>query len=363
MTQSQPGVEKFLHEYDHLVEIKMAKLMDMLKIQKQTQEKLGSADWVFENFTRAAKVEVGETLDHLGYKWWSNKEPDIEQAKMEAVDLLHFINGALLASRYLDELNHVDAQNQIRLSVIKGAEHDLNMVFKTVASIEAERAMDVEKTRIGFSDAESHRFIQCHIVESIVSVPLLDPIENEQSVPAEHHVFLYRTGSGNTETDAALFNPDLPTPANLRLYYCQEAGKYTGDCTSWMAGQLLTQVFDAKNTKKHPSGEKNGLLRHAIESCDRMFIKHNAGEMLLDWLNLCHALGMNIDQVHRQYVGKAALNRLRWSKQYGSGYQKFWSGEEDNVHLTRLLETLGESEVNVDTVQAKLENLYLQLTQ
>lgn len=42
-------------------------------------------------FLRAVVVEVGEALDHLGWKWWKKQEPDVPQASIELIDILHFM--------------------------------------------------------------------------------------------------------------------------------------------------------------------------------------------------------------------------------------------------------------------------------
>ena len=43
------------------------------------------------NWNSAIIVESGELLDSLGYKWWKKQESDMENVKVEAIDLLHFI--------------------------------------------------------------------------------------------------------------------------------------------------------------------------------------------------------------------------------------------------------------------------------
>lgn len=42
-------------------------------------------------FLRAVVVEVGEALDHLGWKWWKKQVPDEVQASVELIDILHFM--------------------------------------------------------------------------------------------------------------------------------------------------------------------------------------------------------------------------------------------------------------------------------
>lgn len=41
-------------------------------------------------FYRAIWVECAELLDHFGWKWWKHQRPDLEQVKLEIVDIWHF---------------------------------------------------------------------------------------------------------------------------------------------------------------------------------------------------------------------------------------------------------------------------------
>ena len=43
------------------------------------------------NWNSAIIAESGEMLDSLGYKWWKHQEVDLDNAKVEAIDLLHFV--------------------------------------------------------------------------------------------------------------------------------------------------------------------------------------------------------------------------------------------------------------------------------
>lgn len=70
------------------------KLVEMLMLQDETNRKV-FPDWRYRltgtDFRVAFLVEAGELADHLGYKWWSQKEPDLDQARMEVVDMWHFL--------------------------------------------------------------------------------------------------------------------------------------------------------------------------------------------------------------------------------------------------------------------------------
>ncbi|HSG88157.1 MAG TPA: dUTP diphosphatase [Pseudomonadales bacterium] len=41
-------------------------------------------------YYRAVWVECAELLDHFGWKWWKKQEPDLEQVKLELIDIWHF---------------------------------------------------------------------------------------------------------------------------------------------------------------------------------------------------------------------------------------------------------------------------------
>ena len=43
------------------------------------------------SWSRAAMVESVELMDHIGWKWWKFSTTDTEQAKLELVDIWHFI--------------------------------------------------------------------------------------------------------------------------------------------------------------------------------------------------------------------------------------------------------------------------------
>lgn len=65
----------------------------LLKMQNDMQCAQLGDDWVTataHNYGRAIAVEACEAMDHVGFKWWKDKEPDMEQVKMELVDILHF---------------------------------------------------------------------------------------------------------------------------------------------------------------------------------------------------------------------------------------------------------------------------------
>lgn len=42
------------------------------------------------NYGRAIAVEAAEAMEHVGHKWWKDKETDWDQLIMELIDIVHF---------------------------------------------------------------------------------------------------------------------------------------------------------------------------------------------------------------------------------------------------------------------------------
>lgn len=76
---------------------------DMVDIMLTMQDEMNTVvhpewkdkDW---NWLRACWIEAAEMSDHIGYKWWKNSPPDYPQAKMELIDIWHFLLSWWLAS-------------------------------------------------------------------------------------------------------------------------------------------------------------------------------------------------------------------------------------------------------------------------
>lgn len=74
------------------------KITTMLELQDKLNAKI-NPDWLKANYPwhRAIMVESVEALEHYGWKWWKKQEPDLAQARIELVDIWHFILSMRLA--------------------------------------------------------------------------------------------------------------------------------------------------------------------------------------------------------------------------------------------------------------------------
>ena len=75
-------------------------VLNMLQMQHRMNTRVHE-HWIAQNFEwyRAAWIECGELMDHVGYKWWKKQTPDMEQVRLEVVDIWHFGLSALLTLR------------------------------------------------------------------------------------------------------------------------------------------------------------------------------------------------------------------------------------------------------------------------
>ena len=70
----------------------------MLNLQCRMNARIHE-DWVSQGFEwyRAVWIECGELMEHYGYKWWKKQTPDMDQVRLEVIDIWHFGMSALLA--------------------------------------------------------------------------------------------------------------------------------------------------------------------------------------------------------------------------------------------------------------------------
>jgi dimeric dUTPase (all-alpha-NTP-PPase superfamily) len=100
------------------------KLLNMLQLQDQLNRHI-NPEWLQANneWYRAIWLESAELMEHYGWKWWKAQEHDIEQIRLELIDIWHFGLSAELVAR---GGNHdVAAENMLaQLNADMAAESD-----------------------------------------------------------------------------------------------------------------------------------------------------------------------------------------------------------------------------------------------
>jgi len=75
------------------------KLLNMLALQDQLNRQI-NPDWLQagNEWYRAIWLESAELMEHYGWKWWKAQEHDLEQIRLELIDIWHFgLSAELLA--------------------------------------------------------------------------------------------------------------------------------------------------------------------------------------------------------------------------------------------------------------------------
>ena len=83
-----------------LPEVKRTAVKNMLEMQFRMNARIHE-HWIDQDFAwyRAVWIECGELMDHVGYKWWKKQEPDMDQVRLEVVDIWHFGMSALFTTQ------------------------------------------------------------------------------------------------------------------------------------------------------------------------------------------------------------------------------------------------------------------------
>jgi dimeric dUTPase (all-alpha-NTP-PPase superfamily) len=132
-------------------------LLIMLKMQDAMNARV-NPDWrkAGNAWYRAIWTECAEMLDHYGWKWWKHQQPDLEQVRLELVDILHFAMSdyllrdddvAAVAARIEAELGDPRQQQDLRVAIEAMAQSTIarqSMHFSDFASIMTLLEMDFD---------------------------------------------------------------------------------------------------------------------------------------------------------------------------------------------------------------------------
>ncbi|MDX1694468.1 MAG: dUTP diphosphatase [Ketobacteraceae bacterium] len=90
-------------------------LSEMLALQDQMNQKV-HPQWRDQGYQwyRAIWTECAELMDHYGWKWWKKQTPELDQIKLEIVDIWHFgMSTFLVDSTDYDEVAGIIASQWV----------------------------------------------------------------------------------------------------------------------------------------------------------------------------------------------------------------------------------------------------------
>ncbi len=103
------------------------KLLVMLEMQDAMNSRV-NPEWrrAGNAWYRAIWTECAEMLDHYGWKWWKHQVPELDQVRLELVDIFHFAmsdyllaesDNSMVADRILNELDDSHDEIDIRVAI------------------------------------------------------------------------------------------------------------------------------------------------------------------------------------------------------------------------------------------------------
>ena len=114
---------------------------DMVVMQ-QEHNLLVHSSWQSQNFPfyRAIWTECAELLDHYGWKWWNQQSKDIDQVKLEIVDIWHFGLSMLM----IEETDFDDVAEQMETLQNTSSNLDFRGAVENLARSALENRFDIE---------------------------------------------------------------------------------------------------------------------------------------------------------------------------------------------------------------------------
>lgn len=115
------------------------KLVTMLELQDKLNKTV-NPDWLHAGYPwhRAIMVETVEALEHYGWKWWKKQKPDLPQARMELVDIWHFMLSMALEGAKGDAQAAATTVEAIFYDPEKPTDKDTLVLFDLLAGYAAE---------------------------------------------------------------------------------------------------------------------------------------------------------------------------------------------------------------------------------
>lgn len=310
--------------------INREKLKNIFRLQKTLNDNTNSFEWIFGinkygnivNWPRTIHMEVAELIDSRPWKHWKNIKglANEENEKVELTDILHFLVSYGIHSFYLKRLYLLESD------LIKEA-------TKTIVVKDSEIDMQEFDLKKEIFDAEL--FEELLITNKYSN--LLRRLNNPEIIINEEE---YNSFYNEIEEDLI----DLIEKEMKQTYSFKENTTLVSKYEHISKYALPASILEEEDEKS---------LEYYIQK--EMFFS----KIVNVFFTIVHDY-VKFD-LSGYYFGKNVLNQFRQDNGYKEGtYIKIWNNEEDNVHMLRIVESLGE-EANWDKIYVALKTLYVSL--
>jgi len=282
------------------------KIKEMFQLQNKLNFDTNGDNWVngitnkgkIINWERAITLELAECIDSFPWKHWKSieQQPDIQNARIELVDVWHFLMSSIMETQ---------ADNLNIKSILNCSDTKAHAIQNKLELFQFNSQEILDITNINFD-----------YISSIF-------------VDFEKNLF-DKFSKYYTETWTISEHKDI----DLVLSLVEEA---------LLASSLLNRY---KVICRDNFTEENFI--NVLEHTQRLIIAFIAA---------CSSLNLSFLELNKLYIGKNVLNLFRQDNGYKEGtYIKIWNGEEDNIHMIRILDTLDN--VTFERVYNSLTAIY-----
>ncbi len=171
---------------------KMLEMQENINIHINPQWKKANNDW-----TLAMLVEVVEGIEHHGWKWWKHQEKDMNQLRMELVDIWHFI--LCYSMCYFSS----DSHNEISKSIInagnRDADYETNSCLENLKVFAAHSAMGVVNYEVFFTLCEQVGMSSNMLFESYVGKNVLNKFRQDNGYKEGTYIKIWKDGREDNE--------------------------------------------------------------------------------------------------------------------------------------------------------------------
>tara|TARA_A100001037_G_scaffold104940_1_gene95364 strand:- start:1807 stop:2409 length:603 start_codon:yes stop_codon:yes gene_type:complete len=108
-------------------------MIETMMAMQDNHNKVLHEDWRHQGheYYRAVWVECAELMDHFGWKWWKKQNVDIDQVKLEIVDIWHFGLSDLMRSGSVEGC--VTALNELQVPEKSAEPSEFREAVETLA--------------------------------------------------------------------------------------------------------------------------------------------------------------------------------------------------------------------------------------
>lgn len=310
--------------------INREKLKNIFRLQKTLNDNTNSFEWIFGinkygnivNWPRTIHMEVAELIDSRPWKHWKNIKgvANEKNERVELTDISHFLVSYGIHSFYLKRLYLLESdliKQATKTIVVKDSEIDMQ---------EFDLKEEIFDTELFEELLMTHKYSN-----------LLRRLNNPEITINEEE---YNSFYNEIEGDLI----DLIEKEMKQTYSFKENTTLVSKYEHISKYALPASILEEEDEKS---------LEYYIQK--EMFFS----KIVNVFFTIVHDY-VKFD-LSGYYFGKNVLNQFRQDNGYKEGtYIKIWNNEEDNVHMLRIVESLGE-EANWDKIYVALKKLYVSL--